>query len=153
LVIRNKKKIRLTVQETNYDCGSAAVRMLLSYYNYNFTKKNLKKLLLTNNTGTDVINIRNFLVKELGLTITEYQDDIKKAKEYLNKNIPLLICYNILGMEQYSHYALVVGYERNKIHILNPNSDNQNQIFETYDLKWFKYWWKQEKYWFLVIEK
>lgn len=153
MVIRNKKKIKLTTQESNYDCGVAAVRMLLSYYNFNFTKKKLKKLIKTKISGTDVNDIKNFLINDLGLQVEEYECDLKKAKFFLKQNIPLLICYNMLGIPEYSHYAVLVGYERNKLHILNPNTDNNNQVFETYNLNWFKYWWKQENYWFLIIKK
>ncbi len=152
-IIRAKNRIKLTLQDTSWDCAVAAIRMYLSYFGYNFTKTKITRETGTTKEGTDVEKIIQFF-KTLGeFDVLEYEDNLNQAKQYLKENIPLFICYDMLGNPDYSHYAVVVGWERGKIIVFNPNTDTKEQVREEYAWRWFKYWWKAYNFWFIVLKR
>lgn len=155
--IRNKKKIKLTLQDSNYDCGPASLRMFLSYYGFNFTKVNLTKITNTTKEGTDSNDIVSFLKNNhlinQSYDVLEYENNLRAARSLIKKNTPLFICYEIFGKQEYSHYSVCTGFSHNSIVLANPYTDSKNQIVEEYNMNWFKYWWKKTNFWFLILKK
>lgn len=151
--VRNIKKIRLTLQENNYECWPATGRMWLSYYGLNVTKAKLRRATDTTKEGTDSVKIVEYLRSLQIFDVLEYENNLKQAKRYLRENTPLFICYNMFGNPEYSHYALVAGIRGGKIILLNPYAEKKEEVIEEYDMKWFQYWWQATKYWFVVLRK
>jgi ABC-type bacteriocin/lantibiotic exporter with double-glycine peptidase domain len=147
------KKLKITLQQNDYECAVPSGRMLLSLYGINMTKKKIKMGMGTTRKGTDSSQVVEFF-RSLGtFDVLEYENNMQKAREYLANNVPLYICYDMFGNPEYSHYAVVTKIERGKIKLLNPYSNKKEEVIEEYDFKWFKYWWERTNFWFLVLIK
>lgn len=154
------KKLKITLQQDDYECAVSTCRMHLSLYGINMTKKRIRREVHTTTrdtpektAGTESVDIINFY-RSLGkFDVLEYENNIDKAKEYLRNNTPLYICYEMFGNPAYSHYAVVTKLERGKIKLLNPYTNKKDEVIEEYDFKWFKYWWERTNFWFCVLSK
>lgn len=152
-IIKNKNRIKITVQQDDWDCGPASLRMYLSYYGYNFTKAKLARETQTTKDGTDSPNIVEFLRSLDDYDVLEYENNYKMAKKYLKENTPLFICYDMFGNPKYSHYAVCIGMTKRKILLLNPYTNKKEEVAEEYDMAWFNQWWDKTKQWFLVLKR
>jgi predicted double-glycine peptidase len=125
----NKPKYKFVLQKYEYDCGVAAVATLLlnsgvKSVNYDVLSKRLK---VTKN-GTDFDRITNFLMakKEHNPKLF-YGAILKELQKEIDLGRIAIIIYQGWGNAienaklESGHYAVVVGYEKGKVYLLDPS--------------------------------
>ena len=138
--------IRITnhTMKYDYDCGPTSLSMLLSAYGVNYKPGQLIKILRsTRKDGTPWRSMKKFL-ESLKLFKIEEQSSISKAKLYLEKSNPLLVCWNVYGNPEYSHYSVMIQMDNEKVIILDPDDFKK---FTGHDLPEFKKYWQPYRYW------
>ena len=128
----------------DFDCGPTSVAILLSAYNMDFTPDKLIEIFKTNEDGTSWRRMKNFLRKLNTFRIEEYFS-INKANDLLEKNIPLLICWDVKTEgEVISHYSVIAAMNDKKVTILDPED---RAFFTSFKLNEFKDCWRPYRYW------
>ncbi len=128
----------------DYDCGPTSISILLSAYGVQFKPDQLIDIFkTTRKNGTPWRNMKRFL-RDLDLFKIEEQKSFSKAKSLLLKPTPLLICWNVLGNPDYSHYSVIIQMDDAKVTILDPEDWKK---FTEHELTEFKKCWKPYQYW------
>ena len=139
----NKKGEKCTIidfptlrQAFTYDCGSAAVQMVLQYYGINEREKDIMDNLHTKKSGTDPNMIIKYFNKK-GFKVKDGILTIKDLKEYVDKGTPVIIPLQAYPdketnnwEEEYSngHYVTVIGYTDDRIIFSDPASINETYL-------------------------
>lgn len=130
------------------DCGVASVKMMLGFYGYDISYDFLRKQLNTTIDGTEWENIQSYFQSFNNLKPLEYENNIEKAKDYLNEGYPLLICWNVDEEEDYSHYSVLIAIDKNSVWMLDPI---EKKSLSQYSLEYFLPCWQVEDYWFCAL--
>jgi len=162
LIVRNEQKdwnskrdwIEKTINkesmQTEADCGIVSVKMLLGFYDIDISYVDLKKDLNSTIEGTDWKNIKKYFNTLSTVKSTDYKDDLGKAKEYLKNGYPLFICWDVDGDPEWSHYSILISIDEKSVWMLDPA---ERKSLTQYSLDYFLPCWKNEKYWFCVLEE
>ena len=128
----------------DYDCGPASVSILLSAYGVYYKPDHLIKVFKsTRKNGTPWRTMKSFL-RELNLFKIEEHNSFSRAKSFLRKSTPLLICWNVFGNPEYSHYSVIIQMDDEKVIILDPEDWKK---FTEHELNEFKKYWRPYHYW------
>jgi len=135
-------------QSTEFSCGAAAVQSVLRYYGIDYREGSLIKKLKTDDEGTLIANIIQFL-EDKGLQASEYHgmsiDDLKKS---IDDGNPVIIAVQAWGdeedydkSEENGHYVVAIGYEKDKIIFDDPSILSNRGYLTINDLKkrWHDY--------------
>lgn len=137
-------KITNYTMKYDYDCGPTSIAIWLSAYGVNYRPDDLIKILkTTKENGTSWRRMKNFL-KELGLFKIEENESILKAKKLLDKPTPLLVCWDVYGDPDNSHYSVLIKMDNKNVSILDPEDWEK---FTIHKLEEFKQDWKPYSYW------
>ena len=151
-------------QKTNYTCGPASLRTIFNYYGVKVSEEELILLGDIGEEGTDFQTMK-YLAHEYGFsfygrTATNI-DDIKK---YLNKKIPVLVCYQMgENNGNNGHYSVVYDLDDSFVYLADPAnwtegdkkkySENRKMRIDTF----IEHWWEDEgtkivKLWLAIIK-
>jgi ABC-type bacteriocin/lantibiotic exporter with double-glycine peptidase domain len=144
-----EKTINKEQMTTDADCGIVTIKMLLDYYDLNVSYAELKKKTNSTTEGTNWNDIKNYLMTLDNVELIEFKDNIDKAKEYLEKGYPLFICWDVDANPEWSHYSLLISIDKNSVWMLDPE---ENKSLSEYNLDYFLPCWKNENYWFCILE-
>jgi ABC-type bacteriocin/lantibiotic exporter with double-glycine peptidase domain len=145
-----KKTINKEFMQTNDDCGIATVKMLLDFYDKDVSYEELKTNINTTIEGTDWEDIKSYIQTLDYVKVIEFEDNLDKAKEYLEKGYPLFICWNVNQREDYSHYSILIAIDKYSVWMLDPE---EKKSLTEYSLNYFLPCWKNQNYWFCVLEE
>lgn len=133
LVIREgaiKIQVPLKRQELKSSCGAGALRSVLHYFGINKTEEEIRQMVKTNEEGTKTQNIIR-VARQLGLkTKAKYNMDEQDLKDWIDKQIPVIICFQAWGAKKYyktkesGHYAVVIGYDDENVYFQDPSIDD-----------------------------
>lgn len=141
-------------QDNGYSCGPASLQMVFSYFGKKLGEAKLAKLAKTTKSGTSHVNMINLARKEGFYCYVHNNSSINQIKHFIDLNLPVIINY-IEPKSEEGHYAVVVGYKRNKIILDDPwNGKNFKISIKEFKKRWYDYH-KKHKYsrWILVISK
>jgi ABC-type bacteriocin/lantibiotic exporter with double-glycine peptidase domain len=145
-----KKTINKELMKTTADCGIVTVKMLLDFYGMDVSYEELTKQINTTIDGTDWEDIKKYIETLDYVKIVEFEENLDKAKEYLEKGYPLFICWNVNQKEDYSHYSILIAIDKYSVWMLDPE---EKKSLTEYSLNYFLPCWKNENYWFCVLEE
>ena len=145
-----EKTIDKELMKTQADCGIASVKMLLDFYGKDVTYEELKQNINTTAEGTDWEDMKKYIQTIDNLEILEFEKNTGKAKEYLEKGYPLLICWNVDEEEEDSHYSILIAIGSNSVWMMDPS---EKKSLSEYSLDYFLPCWKNADYWFCVLEE
>jgi len=144
-----EKTINKVVMKTNSDCGITSVKMLLDFYGINVSYEELEKNLNTTTEGTDWVDINKYFKTLDNIKVLEFENNMDKAKEYLDKGYPLFINWNVDEDENYSHYSILISIDKYSVWMLDPE---EKKSISEYSINYFLPCWKNENYWFCILE-
>ncbi|HAP5185792.1 toxin secretion ABC transporter, ATP-binding/permease protein [Enterococcus faecalis AZ19] len=130
------KTIKLVEQLQESDCGLACLSMLLGYYDYNISLKELKKEYLISQQGLS-FNDLIFISKEYGFDLMGFSIDKDANLDQLSSECPF-----IASWDQGKHYVVVERIKYGKYIILDPNAGrlilSKTEFEETFNNKLLK---------------
>lgn len=141
------RELNNITQQYNYDCGPSAVSILLSFYDIELSSEELSEALGTTELGTNWEDIKAFLAS-LDFNVVEFENNLNNAKKYLEAGYPLLVCWDVDEIAQYSHYSVVIDIMKNFVIVMDPED---SQSVTEYDYNYFWRCWRMEKFWFAVL--
>jgi len=151
--VRNEHWIEKTINKeqmkTDADCGIVSVKMLLDFYDIDVSYAELKENLNSTAEGTGWKNIKKYFNTLDNVETIEFQENIDKAKEYLEEGYPLFICWNVDEEKDYSHYSVLIAIDKYSVWMLDPE---QKKSLSEYSLDYFLPCWKSADYWFCILE-
>jgi predicted double-glycine peptidase len=155
--------LRACKQSTNYSCGPAALRTIFNYYKVKVSEKELLLLGDIGEEGTDFKTMKK-LSNEFGFTFHSRENgNLEIIKKYINKDIPVLVCYQ-MGQNNGNngHYSVVYNIDDSFIHLADPSnwiegdrkkySENRKMLIDTF----LEHWWEEDikviKRWYAIIK-
>ncbi|MHB9019254.1 MAG: C39 family peptidase [Minisyncoccota bacterium] len=124
-------------QHTNYSCGPTSLKMVLEFLGDKKSEKILIKKARTNKTtGTKHKWMIETAIKEGFYCYANSNSSLHEIKHFLLLGLPVIIDYTEPS-ENIGHYAVVIGYKKNKM-ILNDPWNGKNFLISEKDLinKW-----------------
>jgi ABC-type bacteriocin/lantibiotic exporter with double-glycine peptidase domain len=145
-----EKTINKEPMQTDADCGIVTVKMLLDFYGRDVSYADLKVDLNSTDEGTDWMNIKKYFSSLDNLTSLDFEKNIEKAKDYLEKGYPLFICWDVDGDPEWSHYSILIAIDESSVWMLDPL---EKKSLSQYSLDYFLPCWEKEEYWFCILEE
>ena len=117
-------------QTYGYDCGAKALQSILVYYGIEVREDHIIKSAGTSKDGTSIQGIIKVATK-YGLKTDSRQMTINDIKEYIKKNIPVILVLQAWTEKKKvdwekdwidGHYVVVIGYTKDKILFEDPSS-------------------------------
>lgn len=125
-----KIQVPLKRQELKFSCGASALRSVLHYFGINKTEEEIRQKAKTDENGTTTQNIIK-VAKQFGLkTKAQYNMKEQELKDWIDKKIPVIICFQAWGYKKYyknkesGHYAVVIGYDEENIYLQDPSIED-----------------------------
>jgi len=101
-------------QRTGY-CGPASLKMVMRYYGFNRTEKEIARLSGASKTkGTTPEGLVRTAKKFKFNAFVKENCKIKHIRKYLNKGVPLIVAWFSTDDQ---HYSVVVGIGRDNIYL------------------------------------
>ncbi|MDD5026358.1 MAG: peptidase C39 family protein [Candidatus Peribacteraceae bacterium] len=142
-------------QHTDYTCGPACVRMVLALHGKRVKERTLARSLKTNaRHGTNYSAI-TALGRRIGFRfLTSSRATWRSVLTQIRHERPVLVCF-IEPTSDESHYALVTGYQREKVLLHDPwNGKYFRMPLKDFKRRWLGYGTRSEKWgWMAVCEK
>ncbi|MEK6873468.1 MAG: cysteine peptidase family C39 domain-containing protein [Nanoarchaeota archaeon] len=141
-------------QDNGYACGPACLEMVFRHFGKKISEAKLTKMAKTKKSGTSHVNMIKVASKEGFYCYVHNHSSINQIKHFIDLNLPVIVNY-IEPKSEEGHYAVVVGYKRNKIILDDPwNGKNFKLSVKEFKKRWYDYH-KKHKYsrWILVISK
>lgn len=146
--VLGSKELHKKDQQYDYDCGPNALSILLSFYDVEVSVEELSETLPTTRDGTDWMALINYLNTLEDFRVFEFQNNLDAAKKYLDRGYPLLVCWDVDEVAQWSHYSVVVDIMKNFILVMDPED---SKTVTEYDYNYFWRCWRMEKFLFAVL--
>lgn len=124
------KKIHITFQESEQDCGPACLQMISQYYNIKTTLTELQEAACTDLFGTNGIGIIK-AANSIGLIAHAYKSKEKKV----DINLPLPTIVQI-KKNTLNHYIVITKITKKKIFSLDPDSGFQKYSYSEFEKNW-----------------
>jgi len=147
IVLREGKYFVLPVgtfrQSSRDNCGPAALKIVLDYYNYNnkLTEKKLASLLHTSNKGTDPVAFIK-VAKKLGFNADNFEAmSVYQVKKLVKQGLPVIANHTTpdpIG----GHYAVIMGFSEGEFVISDP-AETSGYIVKKID-KFMRDWYEKE---------
>jgi ABC-type bacteriocin/lantibiotic exporter with double-glycine peptidase domain len=143
------------MQETEYSCGAASMRMVLAYFGIDKSEAQVRKLLGTRpDGGTYFAGFLNAAKKLKLKYVSEENSSITHLEPLLKGGYQIIVCYYDVK-DKTDHYAVVKKIDAEKIHFFDP----WYGAYHNYSKAYFrKIWHSRErkdkaKRWFIAIKK
>lgn len=146
------KKLTFYRQQTDYTCGLACMRMILSSKNIYKTEEELKKLLLyPKYPGPTPHKGFTNICKKMKFDCLELENSsIKKIKELLKKDFNVIVS-RYIPSQKVDHYAIVKKIDKENIYFLDPwFGKNHKYTLKYFEKKWFDL--ENKKRWLIAIK-
>jgi predicted double-glycine peptidase len=128
---KNFLYVPLTRQATDYTCGVGVTQSIFMYYGDEYMEGELAKELKADpNEGTSYHNINNF-AKSNGYKVNIMKNmTLEQLKKNIDAKKPVIVLIQAWSEKpvDYSndwedgHYSIVVGYDANKIYLMDPST-------------------------------
>lgn len=153
-MIRNKLKIPFYRQSNEFTCGPASLQMIFSFLGKFKKQDNLTRVLHTTKTGTCHSSLIEEARGEDFFCYVNNNSTIHEIRHFINLGLPVVVNYNEPSTND-GHYAVVVGYDRNKIILNDPwNGKNFKMHENEFILRWHDCLNKHTcKKWIMVVSK
>ena len=138
-------------QNTDYTCGPASLKMVISFLGKFQSEIQLAKIANTNeDSGTTHKNMVTVALKEGFQCYEKSGTRISQVKKIIKSGLPVIVNY-IEPFSDIGHYAVIVGFEKENI-IMNDPSNGKN--FNINEKDFIKRWHSgNSKKWMLVISE
>ena len=116
--VRPRKQLKM------YTCGPGALRTIFYFYGVRVSEKELVDTAGIDDEGTSEYQMR-LLAHEYGFSFYGRNNGhLKEVSKYLEKGIPLLICYQDHGAPNgdNGHYAVLTGVEKDWVEIADSGN-------------------------------
>jgi len=135
-------------QSTRYSCSCASLQACLCYYGIDQREKQLIDQMHINKETLEIHPIKIVkMAKKYGLKARYKKLSIDSLIYYINNNIPVIINFQAWSRaatpdyttDNNGHYAVVIGYDRNKRIIVFSDPSSYNKCYMPYDelnLRW-----------------
>jgi len=123
-------------------CGPAALKIVLDYYQYPHTEKELARLCQTTKAGTDPQKMVE-AAQKIGLR--SYQKENLTAgevKKIIKSGIPVIANFQLKPKLGEGHYAVVIGYSKDTFVLSDPQEDRGYREVKVKDF--MKLWYELE---------
>lgn len=112
--------VRHFEQEKSYSCGAAALRIVAQFFGDRYSEEDLAKLCgTTEQNGTDPKGIVS-AAKSLGYKVIWKEGwEASHVIDHLKKGIPMIANYQQTHERGDGHYAVIIGYTKNREFILS----------------------------------
>lgn len=131
-------KVKPFKQSKGY-CGPVSLKILLSHYGINKSESHLAKLTNTSRSKGCYASGLVKAGKKLGFK-AYYKDNcsISDLKKLTKQNIPVIVDW--FSPEEGGHYSVVVGFEKNKIILVDPHFGKKRKIkIDKFLSRWFDF--------------
>lgn len=125
----DKNKYKTVLQKRNYDCGVAAVSMLLINSGISIGYKKLEKELKLSKEGVSYAVIAEYVKGFKELKPWEKENaSLKDLRSELKKGRLIMVVYQSWGKRhevealECGHYSVVVGIKNGKLYMLDPGA-------------------------------
>jgi len=132
-------------QTYGYDCGAKALQAVLVYYGIEIREDEIIKSAGTSIDGTSIKGIIK-VVQKYGLKTDSKQMTISDIKEYIKKNIPVIIVLQAWSKKKKvdwekdwidGHYVVAIGYTKDKILFEDLSSFKRDYLkYDELDKRW-----------------
>lgn len=120
-------------QTFEYDCGAIALQAVFAYYGFELGEGIIMREIKTSRRGTHFENIVR-IAKKHGFKVNFKEMNLDQIRSYIDRKIPVIILLQAWSekarkkwMKDWKdgHYAVVIGYGRNKVYFEDPYSFNR----------------------------
>ncbi len=144
------ENVKSRCQHKDWSCGPASIRSLFYYYGISVSEQELIQYGEISEEGTDFATMRK-LANEYGFSFwSTYMGTIEDIKKWLNKKIPVLVCYQLGNPSGFNgHYSVVFGVDDNYIWLSDPSNydegagkkftENRKMTIKKFMKHWFEY--------------
>ncbi|HLD96207.1 MAG TPA: cysteine peptidase family C39 domain-containing protein [Patescibacteria group bacterium] len=109
-----------TFRQTAGLCGPAALKIVLDYYQYQFTEKELAQLCQTTEAGTDPQKMVE-AAQKIGLQSSQKENmATEEVKKIVRSGTPIIANFQLKPEKGEGHYAVIVGYSRDTFILSDP---------------------------------
>ncbi len=116
-------------QTFEYDCGAKAMHTVLAYYGINANESDILKIARTTKKSGTSLHGMVKVAHHFKLPATMEEMNIQKIKEYLKKDIPVILLLQAWTKRKVKnwqnhwndgHYVVAIGYDKKKIYFEDP---------------------------------
>jgi predicted double-glycine peptidase len=143
------------MQETEYSCGAASMRMILSYFGIDKSEAQVRKFVGSKpDGGTYFAGFLNTAKKLKLKYVCEENSSISRLKSLLEDSYQIIVCYYDVK-DKTDHYAVVKKIDSGYIHFYDP----WYGAYHKYTKAYFRRIWHtrkrkdEAKRWFIAIKK
>jgi len=140
------------IPSPDFLCGASSLAMLFSYYGKEVTLEEIAEKYFSPQAGGMFTLDLIACAREYGFEPKPEPGNLKKLKQALNQNKPVIVFFNYLP-EPFParHFALVVGYYQkdDKCWLILHSGRTQNQLLPCPK---FTRLWKRTNYWMMSID-
>lgn len=132
-------------QTFEYDCGAQALQSVFVYYGIELREELIIKEAKTTEKGTSVENLLK-AIENNGLKYDSKEMNIDDVKEYIDKNIPVILLIQAWTKEEKvnwqenwkdGHYVVAIGYDHEKIYFEDPYAFRRTSLsFKEIEERW-----------------
>lgn len=153
-MIRNKIKTPFYRQNDDFTCGPAVMKMVFSFLGKTKKINSLAETLHTTKIGTCHLSLIEEARREGFFCYVNNNSTIHEVRHFINLGLPVVVNYNEPSTND-GHYAVVVGYDRNKIIMNDPWNGKNFKISENeFILRWHdRFNGHASKKWIMVVSK
>ena len=128
--------------------------MVFKFFGKNLTEKELTKVAKTTKNGTTHQNIINTTRKAGFYCLAHENSTLNELRAFIDKGLPAIVNYTEPDTNE-GHYAVIIGYTKNKL-IMNDPWNGKN--FKIKNRDFLSRWHDRNKsdhynHWFLIISK
>ena len=140
-------------QETNYTCGAAAMRMVLSTIGIKKSEKQVAKILKTNKVRGTWVKYFPILAEKYYLSYSVQRNStIKILREYSKKGYKIIVCYS--PTKRSDHFSVIQKIGLKYIYFYCPwYGTNTKYLIKDFKKMWHSHKkYEDEKKWFIAIK-
>lgn len=133
--------LRVIRQTFDFDCGAAALQVVMEYYGVEMRGDELRKELKTDKDGTDYVNMIALAEKQGFKVFASEGVSLEQLKHFIDDGYPVIVLVQAWA-EKYmtfkewesdydnGHYVVVIGYQDNIIVFEDPASPRRTWLTE-----------------------
>ena len=122
--------VKLRKQRKAYTCGPASLRIIFYYYGHRVSEQELVDFAEIDENGTSEYQMRQLAHKYKFSFYGHANGHLKDVSKYIEKGIPILICYQDYGKidGNSGHYAVLTSVDKDWVEIADPANHNGTPI-------------------------
>lgn len=142
------QNVPFTRQLPNF-CGPASLSSLLAFWGVSATQTEIgSRSFAQSDSGTNGADMLLFC-RDQGLSAYSFNGTIKDLKEFVSRNIPVMILQDMTRTWTDGHFRIVVGYNDDKGTVTLRDSRQPGLVTLAY--KEFDYLWDQRGRWAMLV--